>query len=737
MAETLDLKESLHLQNQLKKLKKENEKLKADLYQYELMFNGTLDAIFILDQQMNIVQANDAACNILQSKKKNVLNRSALDFLHAVPPEELHQNVHRFLERGYAKKEAAIRLDNGSVKYIEFTANKGIKEDCFFVVMRDISSKKILERERSINEKLFKDLFHRAVEGIVIFDKQGRFIDANQSFCQSFEIEKDELSKLKLAQFVSAENAGKLDSIWSALFRRGKAKGELPVRLRSGTYRLFDLTITSNILNGFYMSIMRDITEKRSMEKQLFKSEERFREVFENAMDAIIIMNNDGRIVKANQSACKIFELPMDELLHKKMWDFIDKSDKRYLSIQEQYNEKGEIRAELLFRMANGQYKELEFTSKRIMFDSQDLTILRNVSDRKQMEKELRESELKFRKVFDGSMDGIVLFNNQYEIIDANPLAGKIFSLPLERLKTANLLDVISGYQIENAASPAKTISFEEMDNDIPFLLTDQKRILEFSFKRNIIQNMNLAMFRDVTERKELEERLRKSDTLHVVGELAAGIAHEIRNPMTALKGFIQLLKGSIQEGDHSLYFNVITSELKRIESIITEFLILAKPQAIMYEKKDVVRIMQDTMDLLHAQANLDNVQMHLDCEGQIPLIYCEPNQLKQVFINILKNAIEVMPDGGNVYVTIKPKDDDHIIVSLTDEGIGMTEDKLKRLGEPFYTTKERGTGLGLMVSYKIIEEHNGKIEVESEEGKGTTFHLTLPIRQQHEEEAL
>lgn len=92
-------------------------------------------------------------------------------------------------------------------------------------------------------------------------------------------------------------------------------------------------------------------------------------------------------------------------------------------------------------------------------------------------------------------------------------------------------------------------------------------------------------MLRDVTERKELEERLRKSDTLHVVGELAAGIAHEIRNPMTALKGFIQLLKGSIKE-DHTLYFNVITSELKRIESIITEFLILAKPQAIMYEEK-------------------------------------------------------------------------------------------------------------------------------------------------------
>lgn len=202
---------------------------------------------------------------------------------------------------------------------------------------------------------------------------------------------------------------------------------------------------------------------------------------------------------------------------------------------------------------------------------------------------------------------------------------------------------------------------------------------------------------------------------------------------MTALKGFIQLLKGSV-EGDYALYFNVITSELKRIESIITEFLILAKPQAIMYEEKHVTQIMRDTIDLLNAQANLSNVQIQLDLIDDIPPIYCEPNQLKQVFINILKNAIEVMPDGGNIFVTIKALDQDHVLISLKDEGIGMTEDKLKRLGEPFYTTKERGTGLGLMVSYKIIEEHQGEIMVESEEGKGTVFHITLPVRQNAEE---
>lgn len=735
--ETLDVETNSDLKEELKRLKQENDRLKKELHQHQVIVNNTLDAIFICDNEMKIVQANEATARMLQVDAEGLKKRSVFDFLFSIPKDELDLSVKKFFKKGFLWKEVPIRLDSGATKYIEFLAKRGIGEDFFFVVMRDISSKKILEREFSMNEQLFKDLFDRAVDGIVLFDKDGGFIDANLSFCKSFEIDQNELSHLSLYQFIDSGSRKDFDNIWHTLYRKGKAKGELPVRLRSGDQKLLEFTITSNIISGFYMSIMRDITEKRSMELQLFKSEERFREIFENAMDAIIIWSNDGRIVKANQSACKIFELPMNLLLKRKLCDFLVDSQQKYSWTKRKYAKYGEIREEMLFQMGNGQFKELEFTSKRTILENQHLTILRNVSDRKRMEKELRESELKFRKVFNGSMDGNVLFDNQYRIIDANPLASNILGLPHEELKKHSLLDIISSYEIENLASPARQINFDEMDNEIPFLLSsNDNRKLEFSFKRNIIQNMNLAIFKDVTERKELEERLRKSDTLHVVGELAAGIAHEIRNPMTALKGFIQLLKGSV-EGDYSLYFNVITSELKRIESIITEFLILAKPQAIMYEEKHVTQIMKDTLDLLNAQANLSNVQMHLDLVGDIPPIYCEPNQLKQVFINILKNAIEVMPDGGNIYVTIKKADQDHILISLKDEGVGITEDKLKRLGEPFYTTKERGTGLGLMVSYKIIEEHQGKIMVESEEGKGTVFHLTLPVRQNFEERRL
>ncbi|MDM5319649.1 PAS domain S-box protein [Bacillus altitudinis] len=728
MTETLDGAEDI------RKLEKENEYLRTELMQQKMLLNKTLDAIFIFDQHLNIIQANEATCRLVQTSKEDLLNKSVLDFLYGIPKDKIECSLDLFFRKGTLRREISIQLENGETKFIEFFAEHDVLNQQYIVIMRDISSKKILERERSMNEQLFKDLFDRAIDGMVIFDQDGCMIDANHSFCQSFELQKTDLTDRYLNEFVEDENLPALQHLLTSLKETGKAKGELPVTLQSGQYKLFELTITSNVMSGFYMSIMRDITEKRLMEEKLLKSEERFREIFENAMDAIIIWADDGEIVRANESACRIFELPMHSLIGKKLTDFLVKSDQRYRPTRRRYIRNHEIREELLFRMANGQFKELEFTSKHAVLEGQHLTILRNVSDRKRMEEELRESELKFRKVFNGSMDGIVLFDNHYRIIEVNPSASELLGLKDDHLTEMNLFHILAPYEVEHLAHPAQVMSLDEMDNEVPFVLNHpDQRILEFSFKRNIIHNMNLAIFRDVTERKELEERVRKSDTLHVVGELAAGIAHEIRNPMTALKGFIQLLKGNI-EGEYSLYFNVITSELKRIESIITEFLILAKPQAIVYEEKNVVQIVKDTMDLLHAQANLGNVQMHLNVMDEIPLIYCEQNQLKQVFINILKNAIEVMPRKGNVYVSIQRKGEDHIVISLRDEGCGMAEDKLKRLGEPFYTTKERGTGLGLMVSYKIIEEHQGTIEVESEEGVGTVFHLTLPLRQKKQE---
>jgi two-component system, sporulation sensor kinase E len=730
LKKTIEENEIVAIKKQLAKVKAENELLKSQLIQHENILEDALDGIAILDEHMKFIDVNSAACRMFQLTKVELCKRTLYDFLSLIPKNELdHLFVELYLDNTL-EKEIVIKLENGQIKYLVISLRKQAINGYDLAMLNDISFKKMLERKRTINEQLFKDLFYRAVDGIVIFDQNGAFIEANESFCSSFEINQADLNSYFLGDFLSKQNTkntNKLNKLWNVLMENGSATREFPVVLNNGVKKIFEFTTTSDILDGLHMAIVRDITEKRSMEIKLYKSEERFREVFENAIDAIIIWENNGQINKANYAASRTFELSEEELVTRNILDFIDQTSPNFARIKREYVQTGAIRDELLFHMPNGQNKELEFTSKMNILDKHHLSIFRNVSERKHMVKVLKESEQKFRKIFDGAMDGIVLFNNSYEIIDANPTARKILNLLSEDRSSFNLFDLLF---TDMKQDEIDSNDWEEKLQEISYTFENgEEKILEFTLKNNINENMNVAVFRDVTEKRELEEQLRKSDTLNVVGELAAGIAHEIRNPMTALKGFIQLLEGSIKD-DFSMYFNVITSELSRIESIITEFLVLARPQAIQYLKKDIGTIMKETIDLLNGQAMLVNVQMKLSLDQNLPLIYCEPNQLKQVFINILKNAIEVMPKGGQIDVMIKEKDEDQIIVSITDRGSGISEDKIKRLGQPFYTTKERGTGLGLMVSYKIIEEHRGIIEVESEEGKGTTFHITLPINQ-------
>ncbi|MGD6817486.1 PAS domain S-box protein [Metabacillus sp. 84] len=728
MSQLIEEAQIARLTIELERLKEENTQLKKELSKHQVIFNQALDAIIIFDQDMNFIDANEAACLMFKETKDKLLRKSLYDYLALFANEEIKRQRDVLSEKGALKEELMIKLDDGQLKFIEFAAKKKAIGEFDLSIMRDISSKKILERERTINEQMFQDLFHRALDGIVIYDQYGRLVDANTSFCESFELQKNQLSSYKLKDFIDKESQGEMDQTWSLLSKSGKAKGDLPVRLKSGLRKIFEFTTTANILNGYYMSIMRDITEKREMEAQLYESEVRFREIFENAMDAIIIWDKKGKIQKANRWATRIFELPMEGLLKSSITDFIDQGDPRYHDAFDEYLNTGSIRQELNFHMPNGQYKQLEFTSKANIFKGQHITILRNVSDRNRMEKELRQSEEKFRKIFNGAMEGIILFDSHFSIMAANPVSAKIFEMNHEAIEKCNLYTLLFPNQTKAPSDFFAELQKEEEGTNEICLQSKQghTKILDFSLKLNLNENMHLAIFRDVTERKELEERLRKSDTLNVVGELAAGIAHEIRNPMTALKGFIQLLESGVKE-DFGMYFHVIKSELDRIESIITEFLVLAKPQAVHFEQNSIVKIMKETMELLNAQAIFSNVQLELTAEGEIPSIFCEPNQMKQVFINILKNAIEVMPNGGKVRTKLKMPDPDHLIISIEDEGNGIPEDKLRKLGEPFYTTKDRGTGLGLMVSFKIIEEHRGKVEVESYVGKGTTFYITLP----------
>jgi len=233
------------------------------------------------------------------------------------------------------------------------------------------------------------------------------------------------------------------------------------------------------------------------------------------------------------------------------------------------------------------------------------------------------------------------------------------------------------------------------------------------------------SITRDMTSRNKMEELLRRSEKLTTVGQLAAGVAHEIRNPLTTLKGFLQL-----QRQTNKLNINhveMMMAELDRINLIVGEFLILAKPQATKFEIKDIRYIMGDVLSLLDSQAHLHGIVFKHECPNDPCYISCEENQLKQVFINLLKNAMESMPRGGTISIIGSKGDNREAIYTITDEGCGISDEMIRKLGDPFVTGKESGTGLGIMISQRIIQSHRGTLEFKSQLDVGTVVTIKLP----------
>jgi two-component system, sporulation sensor kinase A len=233
-----------------------------------------------------------------------------------------------------------------------------------------------------------------------------------------------------------------------------------------------------------------------------------------------------------------------------------------------------------------------------------------------------------------------------------------------------------------------------------------------------------LTIGRDITQQKLAESLLLKKEKLSVLGELAAGIAHEVRNPLTSIKGFIQMMQQTkrIEEA----HIQIVLDELERINQIISELLVLAKPQSHYYKPFPLHEAVNYVMNLIGHEAMLNNIGITLTDGTSRPFIYGDKNQLIQVFINIMKNSIEAMPKGGTIDLVIS-ETKDKIKIIIKDTGNGIPKERLSKIGEPFFTLKEKGMGLGLTTSTKIIQEHKGMLEIDSEVGKGTKVSIILP----------
>ncbi|RNA67883.1 ATP-binding protein [Alteribacter keqinensis] len=245
-----------------------------------------------------------------------------------------------------------------------------------------------------------------------------------------------------------------------------------------------------------------------------------------------------------------------------------------------------------------------------------------------------------------------------------------------------------------------------------------------------------LVVFHDLTEKRLMERELMRSEKLKVVGEMSAGLAHEIRNPLTTIRGFIQLFD-SKKEASNERYYNLIIKEIDRVNGILTDLMNIANPKLSEKPRETNLELLIDDLLLLHqSQMKKKGIEVNTYFHGRLPAVYLDANKIQQVFLNLLQNACDAMEAGGRLTVsTSYRKQEEEIVISFADTGIGMDERTIEKLGTPFYTTKESGTGLGLTTSYRIIEELEGTISVTSKKGVGTTFSVHIPADEEKPEE--
>ncbi len=240
----------------------------------------------------------------------------------------------------------------------------------------------------------------------------------------------------------------------------------------------------------------------------------------------------------------------------------------------------------------------------------------------------------------------------------------------------------------------------------------------------------------DITKQKQAKLELERSNQqlqmqaqkLAVAGQIAAGIAHEVRNPLTSVNGFLQLMK--TQYPERTDYFDIIFSEIKRIDFVLSELLVLAKPQSVHFQEVQLHELLEQVITLLKTNAVLSNIDLKQPFKRQdAGAILADANQMKQLFINLIKNAIEAMPEGGSIYISTE-KVLNEWKITIQDEGKGMSEEDIQKIYDPFFSTKKEGTGLGLTICATILKDHHGRMDVSSELGKGTAFHIYLPVCQ-------
>lgn len=329
------------------------------------------------------------------------------------------------------------------------------------------------------------------------------------------------------------------------------------------------------------------------------------------------------------------------------------------------------------------------------------------------------------RLVVENIPSGLLTFDGNGTILQTNRAAKEI--LHRDGLEGVNVFEVLQGFEPRVSGGELTRVDLKHLpaDGSEPKVLG----VMTSGFYSPELEAMiRVALVEDLTKIRRLEWGLRQAEKMAAVGQLAAGIAHEIRNPLSGISGSVELLSQTTANEDDRKLMSIILREIDRLNGLITEFLEFSRPEQPPSDKVDLVPLLQEVMDVAAAAKN---VRPELERVRELPVratILGRSEKLKQAFLNIIINSQQAMENTLRPLLEVKVTEADYEVhVRIKDNGCGMSEATLKRMFEPFHTTKPKGTGLGLAITHKILEGHGARIFVESQEGQGTEFHLVFP----------
>ncbi|MBI5749717.1 MAG: PAS domain S-box protein [Nitrospinae bacterium] len=503
----------------------------------------------------------------------------------------------------------------------------------------------------------------------------------------------------------------------------------------------------SNELKELKEKLDDTLKEINRLNERLRESEERYYDLYENAPDMYHTINKKGIIIECNKTEAEMLGYPKEELIGKSVFDIqTEESRKAGKKAMGKLFRSGEIKGlELQFVKKSGDVMDVSINAT-VIYDKNGKavgtrSVIRDITKKNRMMEIIKNSNFKLHAIFDAITDGICLIDRNFTIQNINKSVPKYFgSSPVDFIGKRCYIAFEEGGKRCEGCNVTKTF-----DTGEPVNYTRMRRLkdgtsveLEVSTfpvkgKKGKIEQVVYYM-KDVTEKKRLERQMEGSRKLAALGEIVAGVTHEVRNPLQNILTGIDLLELEAKKKGLSLdILKNLRSFTGDMDFIIQELLDYSKPVKLELKEWAITDVVSSIMDTFEEQLKKGKIKVLKNYEKDLKRVYIDVRRIKQSFRNIIENSIHAMPDGGEFTAAINSHNNlrgEFISIRFLDSGHGISKKNIERVFEPFFSTEADGMGMGLAVAKRFVELHNGEIAVNSEEGKGCEVTVMLPVKE-------